>query len=447
MKEHFESHDLDPRDEMEELLSQYLDEELDDETTEYVRQQLASDPEWQRALEELQITVQAIRGLPSEATPERELWPDIVEAHGGAPAVVAQGTKRGFWTTPKLLAAGLTALLVPVAGLSMARAFGGHDNEPVHITVEPRAPRAPIVIDVERIAEQARRAAEQAIRAQERALRGQERNRQRSLERNRLQANALEAMIGLLNDEDAEVRVQAAHALGEYESARAVEALGRALLNDPVAEVQKTAAWALGEIESAAAVDFLGAALNNEELTPEVRHMCAWALGEIESAAAVDYLGRALVAGEDTGADQEVRKQAAWALGEIESAAAVQYLARAMNDQRNSSEVRNTSAWALGEIESAAAVEALGLALVNDADPQVQSTAAWALGEIESAAAVGYLLRALRADSPELRKQAAHALGEIESAEALDGLAAALEKETNAEVKQMMIWAIGEIGN
>ncbi len=32
---------------MEELLSQYLDEELDDETTAYVREQLASNPEWQ----------------------------------------------------------------------------------------------------------------------------------------------------------------------------------------------------------------------------------------------------------------------------------------------------------------------------------------------------------------------------------------------------------------
>ncbi len=63
MNEHFESHELDPQDEMEELLSQYLDEELDDETTAYVREQLASNPEWQEAFEELQTTVQAIRGL------------------------------------------------------------------------------------------------------------------------------------------------------------------------------------------------------------------------------------------------------------------------------------------------------------------------------------------------------------------------------------------------
>ncbi len=105
------------------------------------------------------------------------------------------------------------------------------------------------------------------------------------------------------------------------------------------------------------------------------------------------------------------------------------------------------SAWALGEIESAQAVDALGRALLNDADPEVQSTAAWALGEIESAAAVDHLVRALRADSPEVRKQAAHALGEIESAAALDGLAAAIERETNSEVRRMLIWAIGEIGN
>ncbi len=230
MKEHKEH--------MEELLSQYLDEELDDETTEYVRQQLASDPEWQRALQELQITVQAIRELPSEATPERELWPEIVEAHSGAaPVVVAQEAKRRFWTTPKLLAAGLTALFLPVAGLSMARAFRGHE-EPVVITVVPE--QESFVIDIQRIAEQARRAAERAIRAQEREFRAQERalrGMERS-ERSRLQATALDAVITLLNDQDPEVRLQAVHALGEFESPRAVEALGRALIIDPVPEVQ-----------------------------------------------------------------------------------------------------------------------------------------------------------------------------------------------------------------
>jgi len=68
-------------------------------------------------------------------------------------------------------------------------------------------------------------------------------------------------MITVLNDRDPEVRMQAAHALGEFESPRAIEALGRVLIKDPVAEVQKIAAWALGEIESAAAVDYLGRAL------------------------------------------------------------------------------------------------------------------------------------------------------------------------------------------
>ena len=403
MKEH--------KEDMEELLSQYLDEELDDESTKYVRQKLASDPEWQRTLEELQITVQAIRELPNEATPERELWPEIVEARSAAaPVVVAQEAKRRFWTTPKLLAAGLTALLVPAAGLSMARAWRGYD-EPVVVTVE--APRAPIVIDIQRIAEQARRAAERAIRAQERELRAQERalrGLERS-ERSRLQANALEAVITLLNDQDPEVRVQAVHALGEFESPRAVEALGRVLINDPEPEVQKMAAWALGEIESAAAVDFLGAALVNEDMNPEVRNMCAWALGEIESAQAV------------------------------------QYLAQVLNDGRSNAEVRKTSAWALGEIESAEAVDALGRALLTDTDSEVQSTAAWALGEIESAAAVDHLVRALRNDNAEVRKQAARALGEIESAAALEGLTAAIENEKDAEVRQMLIWAIGEIGN
>ena len=140
MNEHFESHRLDPQDKMEELLSQYLDEELDDETTAYVREQLASNPEWQEALEELQTTVQAIRGLPREATPERELWPEIVERRNAAAGAGAE-PKQSFWTTPRLLAAGLTALLVPGAGLVLARSLSNpRRDQRMEIVVTPRAP-------------------------------------------------------------------------------------------------------------------------------------------------------------------------------------------------------------------------------------------------------------------------------------------------------------------
>ncbi len=47
----------------------------------------------------------------------------------------------------------------------------------------------------------------------------------------------------------------------------------------------------------------------------------------------------------------------------------------------------------------------------------------------------------------EARKQAAWALGQIESTAALAGLTAAIEDERNPEVRRMLIWAIGEIGN
>ncbi len=124
---------------MEELLSQYLDEELDDETTAYVREQLLSNPEWQEALEELQTTVQAIRGLPSEATPERELWPEIVERRNAAAGAGAE-PKQSFWTTPRLLAAGLAALLVPGAGLAVALTLRvAQQPDVVEVRVAPRA--------------------------------------------------------------------------------------------------------------------------------------------------------------------------------------------------------------------------------------------------------------------------------------------------------------------
>ena len=74
--------------------------------------------------------------------------------------------------------------------------------------------------------------------------------------------------------------------------------------------MRATAAHALGEIDDARAVDALIGALKDED--PEVREMVAWALGELEQARAVPGLVSAL-----GDADWRPRAKAAWALGEI----------------------------------------------------------------------------------------------------------------------------------
>jgi len=246
----------------------------------------------------------------------------------------------------------------------------------------------------------------------------------------------LQAMIGALDDEDAEIREQAANALGQLEDSRAVEPLTAALLNDVEPAVREQAAWALGMIEDESAVDALAQVMNDPD--EDVREQAVWALGMIEAEAAVAPL---IVALSDTSA--EIRSQAAWSLGMIEDVAAVDALAGALHDE--DSEVREQAAWALGMIEDAGAVSALATAL-NDTEAAVREQAAWSLGMIEDAAAVDSLAASLAGDSDaDVREQAAWALGMIEDGRALDALLDALENDNEKDVREMALWAIGQV--
>jgi len=111
------------------------------------------------------------------------------------------------------------------------------------------------------------------------------------------------------------VRASAAVALGAIKSERAVDGLV-AILEDRDADVRHTAVWALGEIKSERAVDSLLARLR--DLDADVRASAARALGAIKSERAVDGLVARL---EDN--SSKVRARAAEALGEIKSRRAV----------------------------------------------------------------------------------------------------------------------------
>ena len=248
----------------------------------------------------------------------------------------------------------------------------------------------------------------------------------------------LQAMIGALDDEDAEIREQAASALGQLEDSSAVEPLTAALLNDVEPAVREQAAWALGMIEDESAVDALAQVMNDPD--EDVREQAVWALGMIEAEAAVAPL---IVALSDTSA--ETRSQAAWSLGMIEDVASVDALAGALHDE--DAEVREQAAWALGMIEDAGAVSALANAL-NDSEAAVREQAAWALGMIEDAAGVDPLAASLAGDSEaDVREQAAWALGMIEDERALDALLDALENDTEKDVREMALWAIGQVSD
>ncbi len=215
----------------------------------------------------------------------------------------------------------------------------------------------------------------------------------------------IEVFAGALQDEDSEVRAQAARSLGSIEDAAAVPFLDKILRDDVSEKVREQAAWALGMIESVAAVPVLRAAISDP--SQNVRKQAAWALGMIESDTAVPALRKAL-----TDTEAVVREQAAWALGMIESDAAADLLGATLNTD-DEARVRKQAAWALGMIESATAIDSLTTALTADLSPAVREQAAWALGMIEDKATLDTLLDAMSDDSAEVRKQALWAVGRI----------------------------------
>jgi len=91
-------------------------------------------------------------------------------------------------------------------------------------------------------------------------------------------ARVTAALAAALQDAAADVREQAAWALGRMRAEGVAEALVGAL-DDEDAGVRRQALWALGQVRDEGAVDALVAALEDDD--PEVRRMAAAALAQV----------------------------------------------------------------------------------------------------------------------------------------------------------------------
>ncbi len=247
---------------------------------------------------------------------------------------------------------------------------------------------------------------------------------------------AVPALLSVLKDENASVRLAAVQSLGSLSDPRAVDALVQALRTDSDARVREAAAAALGEIDSPRAVPGLIAALASERVTA-VRAKIAWALGEIDDTRAVEALGAAV-----RDPEAEVRRQVVWALGELGSAAAVPMLIPALRD--SDVETRKQAASALGEIESRDAIDALAAA-TKDADAEVRKEAVSALGNIEDKRALPALEAAARDANVEVRRQAIEAIGELDELGSAPPALIAAVKDDDREVRKAAAEALGQI--
>jgi HEAT repeat protein len=153
-------------------------------------------------------------------------------------------------------------------------------------------------------------------------------------------AQAVPALIGALRDDRAEVRAEAALALGDLESPDAVEPLaGR--LADMEPTVRQAAAIALGKLGHAGGFAPLAEALR--EGPPDLRFQAVTSLAEIDGPRSYDPIVAALGDG-----DAQVVSAAALALGAIGDGRASGHLARLL--ERGDPQVRFDAAYALAQL-------------------------------------------------------------------------------------------------
>ncbi len=219
---------------------------------------------------------------------------------------------------------------------------------------------------------------------------------------------ALAPLVFCLNDEDISVRIAAARALGQIGDARAVDAL-TALVGQEPQELAAVAIEALGEIGDAEATPVLIAALVDED--PSLRETASKALAQIGAGAAFALLKKL---DETEGDIQETVRQTLRRMGPE----AVDELALQVADRRNLE--RAKAALALGEIGSARAIEALVKAL-NSSDLHVLPSVMRALATIGEPS-VDALIAALDSESTLLVRSAIDALGRIGSPRAAEPL-------------------------
>ena len=174
----------------------------------------------------------------------------------------------------------------------------------------------------------------------------------------------------------------------------------------------------------------------------EVRRVAAWGLERYTGVAvAVD----ALIAALESDRDAQVREMSAWALAGVgKSPAATAALSKALKQERDAS-VRTPLIWAAGQRRACDDVEPI-LAALRDAEPETRELAAWVIGSCRPERAPAALVQALGDKETEVRLSVAWALYTIRDASTAGAIDAAFRRETDAEVQEGLIHALGAFG-
>lgn len=288
-------------------------------------------------------------------------------------------------------------------------------------------------------------------------------------------ARAVEPLVAALQDDNTDIRANAAMALAHPGSSRAVPPLIESL-QDYNPKVRSHAAMALGSIGDTAAVEPLLALL--EDSDPEPRAIASGSLGRFGDDRAVDPLLHLLQNDESS----RVRMRTAQSLGHLGNMAAFEPLLHALRNDPDWM-VRGSAAFALAGVDEARAVEPLLEALsLKDAPPPenegetrrvtehllddscepVENTreiSDWdrgrkmylqnvvnALSNMRESRVLEPLIEMLDDQDPEVRRVAARTLGNLQDQRAVEPLKKAAEDE-DSKVSRNAVESLQRLGH
>ncbi|MBN1328959.1 MAG: HEAT repeat domain-containing protein [Candidatus Heimdallarchaeota archaeon] len=171
---------------------------------------------------------------------------------------------------------------------------------------------------------------------------------------------------------DENLRRESARALKEICNKRSIEPLLERVIKDTSAEVRAEAAYALGFFKKySPEVDPLILALEDSHYL--VRQNAVFALGKIARRKSTIPLMNTLVKDENV----NVREMVAWALGEINDKRAVPILVKSLDDSQLI--VRKNAAFALGRLQDVSTIDPLKKHLLRENESK---ECAWALSRL-----------------------------------------------------------------
>ncbi len=244
-------------------------------------------------------------------------------------------------------------------------------------------------------------------------------------------APAVEVLIAALDDDDMDMRWQAADVLGHIRDPRAIGPLVAALQDADDFTMVAGALRNIGKLSIKPLIAALGAG------DTKGRQGAAMVLSWIGDEQSLETLIASL-----HDSNSGVRQSAVYGLGKIANTQAVEPLISALSDE--SLLVRESASLALAKIGDARAVEPLSAALLNLSQGG-RDNAAIALGEIGDVRAVEPLIKALQDRDSGVRMCAAKALGKIGDARAVESLIGAIFDE-QPHVQHSAIDALTKIG-